>query len=309
MVDSVYRTRSLGVAAEGLPDQYADGRAARVWHRYIGSVSARTSVYRSWISNFFRSKGLSHILDVACGTGIDSVMLLEEGFRVTSVDASDKMLKFALRTRWARRKEPSFDDWVIEEANWLSLPEADVEFPPDGFDAVMCLGNSFAHLQDFDGTQDKQRLAIANFHRVLKPGGYLIIDHRNYDAILDTGKAPAKNIYYQGDVIQSIHTSCLYVEGRAMMVTLDYYLRGEEEEEEDKDSPSNPKKQKTETEAKPDKFRLSYYPHRVKDFTSLLKASFGEDTDHTVLGDFKPLGEIETPAYFIHIIQKKQSKD
>jgi hypothetical protein len=69
MVDSVYRTRSLGVAAEGLPDQYADGRAARVWHRYIGSVSARTSVYRSWISNFFRSKGLSHILDVACGTG------------------------------------------------------------------------------------------------------------------------------------------------------------------------------------------------------------------------------------------------
>ena len=25
MVDSIYRTRSLGVAAEGLPDQYADG--------------------------------------------------------------------------------------------------------------------------------------------------------------------------------------------------------------------------------------------------------------------------------------------
>jgi hypothetical protein len=29
-------------------------------------------------------------------------------------------------------------------------------------------------------------------------GGLLIIDHRNYDAILDTGKAPAKNLYYQG---------------------------------------------------------------------------------------------------------------
>ena len=137
---------------------------------------------------------------------------------------------------------------MIEEANWLSLPEADVKFPPDGFDAVMCLGNSFAHLQDFDGTQDKQRLAIANFHQVLKPGGFLIIDHRNYDAILDTGKAPAKNIYYQGDVIQSIHTSCLYVEGKAMMVTLDYYLNSEEEE----DNSSNPKKQKLEAEAKPE---------------------------------------------------------
>lgn len=69
MVDSIYRTRSLGVAAEGLPDQYADGKAARVWHRYIGSVSDRTSVYRGWIADFLRSKGAEHILDVACGTG------------------------------------------------------------------------------------------------------------------------------------------------------------------------------------------------------------------------------------------------
>ena len=35
MVDSVYRTRSLGVAAEGLPDQYADGKAAKVWEFYL----------------------------------------------------------------------------------------------------------------------------------------------------------------------------------------------------------------------------------------------------------------------------------
>ena len=69
MVDSIYRTRSLGVAAEGLPDQYADGKAARVWHRYIGSVSDRTSVYRMWLSDFLRSKGVKHVLDVACGTG------------------------------------------------------------------------------------------------------------------------------------------------------------------------------------------------------------------------------------------------
>jgi hypothetical protein len=42
---------------------------------------------------------------------IDSIMLLEEGFKVTSVDASDKMLKHALKTRWNRRKEAAFDAW------------------------------------------------------------------------------------------------------------------------------------------------------------------------------------------------------
>jgi glycine N-methyltransferase len=38
-------------------------------------------------------------------------MLLEEGFKVTSVDASDKMLKYALKARWNRRKEEAFDAW------------------------------------------------------------------------------------------------------------------------------------------------------------------------------------------------------
>lgn len=39
---------------------------------------------------------------------------------------------------------------VIEEANWLMLQE-DIQKPGDGFDAVICLGNSFAHLPDFKG--------------------------------------------------------------------------------------------------------------------------------------------------------------
>lgn len=39
---------------------------------------------------------------------------------------------------------------VIEEANWLMLSE-DIQKPGDGFDAVICLGNSFAHLPDFKG--------------------------------------------------------------------------------------------------------------------------------------------------------------
>lgn len=42
---------------------------------------------------------------------VDSIMLVEEGFDVMSVDASDKMLKYALKSRWERRKEPAFDQW------------------------------------------------------------------------------------------------------------------------------------------------------------------------------------------------------
>jgi len=38
-------------------------------------------------------------------------MLVEEGFEVVSIDASDKMLKYALRQRWRRRNESAFDKW------------------------------------------------------------------------------------------------------------------------------------------------------------------------------------------------------
>ncbi len=42
---------------------------------------------------------------------MDSVLLLGEGFEMTSSDASDKMLKTAYKTRWDRRKEEAFDKW------------------------------------------------------------------------------------------------------------------------------------------------------------------------------------------------------
>ena len=84
----------------------------------------------------------------------------------------------------------------IEVANWLTLPD-DIEKPGEGYDCAICIGNSFAHLPDFEGNLANQKLAMKNFYDMLKPGGILIIDHRNYDAILDTGRAPVKNIYYK----------------------------------------------------------------------------------------------------------------
>lgn len=306
-VDSVYRTRSLGVAAQGIPDQYADGKAAKVWELYVGSKAERTESYKSWICNLLRSKGCKNILDVACGTGVDSVMLLEEGFNVVSVDASDKMLKYALKERWNRRKEEAFDKWVIEEANWLTLEEdlEDLEFMHHGgFDAVICLGNSFPHLPDFEGNQSKQKLAIENFKQMVKPGGFLLIDHRNYDAILEKGVAPkGKNIYYKGTCTKDIKTSVLYVNGKSNMVTLDYTIDVEKATKQLEEE-GHLLSRTHFTDEQYSKFRLSYYPHRLEAFTELLKEIFGSECKHSSYGDFEPLGEVECPAYYIHVVEK-----
>ncbi|XP_071802665.1 glycine N-methyltransferase-like [Asterias amurensis] len=297
MVDSIYRTRSLGVAAQGIPDQYADGKAAKVWEYYIGSRTERTENYRHFLVDLLQSRKCHEVLDAACGTGIDSVMLLEQGFHVMSCDASDKMILHAFRERWARRKEEMFDSWEIEIANWLTLPE-DIPKPGPGYDAIVCLGNSFAHLPDFDGKQENHRLALRNFASMLKPGGILIIDHRNYDAIIDTGRAPVQNIYYVGNCIKDLQTSVLYVNGRPSMVTLDYFISVDDEAKNEE----NVKKMHLDENVY--KFRLSYYPHRLNAFTELLKETFGESCKHTVYGDFKEFKEGDCPSYYIHVIEK-----
>ncbi|XP_003897660.1 glycine N-methyltransferase isoform X2 [Papio anubis] len=293
MVDSVYRTRSLGVAAEGLPDQYADGEAARVWQLYIGNTRSRTAEYKAWLLGLLRQHGCQRVLDVACGTGVDSIMLVEEGFSVMSVDASDKMLKYALKERWNRRHEPAFDKWVIEEANWMTLDKDVPQSAEGGFDAVICLGNSFAHLPDCKGDQSEHRLALKNIASMVRAGGLLVIDHRNYDHILSTGCAPpGKNIYYKSDLTKDITTSVLIVNNKAHMVTLDYTVQVPGAGQDGSPGLS--------------KFRLSYYPHCLASFTELLQAAFGGKCQHSVLGDFKPYkpGQAYVPCYFIHVLKR-----
>ena len=68
-IDGVFRTRSLGIAAVGIPDQYAEGTAAKVWKKYIGDQQSRTSFYREKLTGILKEHNVKSLLDVACGTG------------------------------------------------------------------------------------------------------------------------------------------------------------------------------------------------------------------------------------------------
>ena len=68
--------------------------------------------------------------------------------------------------------------------------------PEHGYDSIICLGNSFPHLLDNYGDQREHHVAITQFYSLLKPGGILLIDHRNFDSMLSQGNASKNNIYY-----------------------------------------------------------------------------------------------------------------
>jgi len=275
-------------------DNYEDGVAAKLWKLYIGDDSGRTSNYKNFLVRLLREKNVKYVLDSAAGTGVDSVMLLEEGFNVTSCDASDKMLKTAHATRWERRKDgPSFDSWVIQEANWLTLQD-EVKKPEgsEGFDAVICMGNSFPHIMDEHGDFRDHKRCLRNFATMVKPGGIFIVDHRNFDYMIEHGHAPKKNIYYNSKHIQSIKTSIMWEDNKPNKVTLNYTMEDDA---------------KRKVSAADNRFKLEVYPHTLANFSRLLRHAFGEKARHTIYGDFKPLDEVEDPAFYIHVIEKPLS--
>jgi len=286
---SSIQTQSPGVGQQGVQDQYADGTAAKNWRLYIGEQKGRTTNYKNFLVNLLKEKNAETVLDAACGTGVDSIMLVEEmgsnpAFNLTSCDFSDKMLKDALKTRWERRREKAFFDWTIEEGNWMTLNK-DIQTPGPGFDAIICMGNSFPNLMDDDGDFRNQKIAIKNFYDLLKPGGVLIIDHRNYDYILKHGHAPNKNIYYNSSIYKVISRT-VYEDNKAKQIILDYRMKG--------DNTGN--------------FILSCQPYKLVEFTDLLKGVFGWTANHRVFGDFRELKEVPDPAFYIHVMEKPAKK-
>jgi len=55
--------------ANAFTDQYSDGKAARVWEKYIGGTERRTEQYKRWVIDLLRDNACHHVLDAACGTG------------------------------------------------------------------------------------------------------------------------------------------------------------------------------------------------------------------------------------------------
>ena len=135
-----------------------------------------------------KAAGKHRILDVSTGTGFHSVQLLQAGFDVTSVDGSAEMLAKAFENAKKR-------DLILKtvQADWRWLNKAIL----GKYDAIICLGNSFTHLHD---EMDRRRV-LAEFYAALRHDGMLILDQRNYDAILDVGFDSKHKYYYCGDQV------------------------------------------------------------------------------------------------------------
>ena len=112
-------------------------------------------------------------MDAACGTGMHAIALAKRGYEVVGADVSQGMIDRARANAAESGVEARF-----ERAGFGELAQACA--PTGRYDALLCLGNSLPHAL----TAESLREATADFSACLRPGGLLLIQNRNFNAVL-----------------------------------------------------------------------------------------------------------------------------
>lgn len=146
---------------------------------------SRLAAEMPFIEKQLEAMGAQRVLDAACGTGMHAIALARRSYSVVGADASGGMIE---RAR-ANAVDAGLADIRFLVASFGELAEA-VGVSPEvrdehtaavpRFDALLCLGNSLPHIlnpADLSAVLD-------DFAACLRPGGLLLIQNRNFDAVL-----------------------------------------------------------------------------------------------------------------------------
>jgi ubiquinone/menaquinone biosynthesis C-methylase UbiE len=146
----------------------------------ICRAEAESRIHATWLIETLHDLGAKTVLDAAAGTGEQAIHLWRSGeFSVVIAnDLNGSMLErckaklpgagIAYRIGWpADASTPLFG---VTQQDWTSL---DRDLPTGSFDAVLCLGHAFFHLLTTERFLD----ALRCWNRMLRPGGYVLLDY------------------------------------------------------------------------------------------------------------------------------------
>jgi glycine/sarcosine N-methyltransferase len=116
--------------------------------------------------------GKPAVLDMACGTGQHALALAQRGYPASGADLSQGMI--------ARARQNAAEHGLQARFEAAAFGELAQTFGRESFEAVLCLGNSLPHVLN----QPELTAALRDFAAVLRPGGLLVLQNRNFDHVL-----------------------------------------------------------------------------------------------------------------------------
>lgn len=113
-----------------------------------------------------------NILDAACGTGMHAIALAQRGHNLSAADLVPEMTE--------RARENTGYAGTALEVKTAGFGDLERSFGAQRFDLLLCLGNSLPHVL----TRADLSAALKDFAACLRPGGILLIQNRNFDAVM-----------------------------------------------------------------------------------------------------------------------------
>ncbi|MBI2148059.1 class I SAM-dependent methyltransferase [Candidatus Woesearchaeota archaeon] len=191
----------------------------------------------SFFTNKLKENGCKVILDTALGGGYESINLIKNKFQVYSNEIDNDFKNLALIN--ANKNNVILN---IKNCDWRELSKCyNIQF-----DALICLGNSFTYMLK----KEDQITALKEMYFLLRKGGILIIDHRNYDYMLNNKKEALINFkysrkyYYCGELVSGYP---IEINNNYVVMEWKHHKKNES-------------------------YRLKLYPFRAEEMFSLLKA-------------------------------------
>lgn len=126
-------------------------------------TSAHTRRELSFITSLLRKN--QRILDLGCGYGRFTIPLARRGYCVEGMDITPLLLKNAARIARNRKTDVKF-----MMGDMRKLP-----YRNSSFDVVICMWSAFSEIVE----TDEQIQAIREIHRVLRSGGFALIETHN----------------------------------------------------------------------------------------------------------------------------------
>lgn len=151
-----------------------------------------------FFTNLIKKYKLKSILDfgVGGGTEISGIIdeLKREKYSLKTAEANEVDKEFIKQAETLLKKKKQ--KVIIHRANWLDLPYAKPPYKHP-FDFGFLTGNSLTYIGGGtrEYTKKAQQSVVNKFAQLIKKGGYLFIDSRNYDYIKSLMNLPKDKIF------------------------------------------------------------------------------------------------------------------